>query len=57
MEMNLTLEGEWFWTFMNENSILWWRVIEAKFCTMDSRWYSKVLSRCMDKNVEKSMHR
>lgn len=28
---------------MKENSILWWRVTEAKFGMVDRSWYSRVL--------------
>lgn len=53
-EMNLALHGSWLCTFMKENAILWWRVIAAKFDTVD-REYSTILTRPHGKDMWKKM--
>lgn len=40
-----SLTGKWLWRFMNENGNIWWRVIEARFGTMNREWYIKLLTR------------
>lgn len=47
----MILLGKSLWRFMKENGILWWRVIVAKFGTVDRRWYSIVLTRLHEKVI------
>lgn len=45
VEKNKVMQGKWLWRFMNEDIVLWRRVIAVKFGIDERGWFTKGVTR------------